>query len=153
MTEVTALVHEGVDIETIDSAMKKFGMPVGPITLCDEVGIDVSNHVGAFMSKADLGARMHGGNRDYMAKVRRSALLTHAADPLLTPRRWWSAACWAASRAGASTCTPMTRRRAPRGTSTRRWAATHSPADTLALTLPFPPCFCACLLVRLSVCC
>ena len=69
MTEVTALVHEGVDIETIDAAMKKFGMPVGPITVSDEVGIDVSNHVGAFMSKADLGVRMDGGNRDYMAKV------------------------------------------------------------------------------------
>ena len=26
----------------------------------DEVGIDISNHVGAFMSKADLGVRMHG---------------------------------------------------------------------------------------------
>ena len=26
----------------------------------DEVGIDISNHVGAFMSKADLGDRMLG---------------------------------------------------------------------------------------------
>jgi hypothetical protein len=26
----------------------------------DEVGIDISNHVGAFMSKADLGVRMQG---------------------------------------------------------------------------------------------
>ena len=38
------------------------GMPVGPITLSDEVGIDISNHVGSFMSKADLGVRMAGGD-------------------------------------------------------------------------------------------
>ena len=38
------------------------GMPVGPITLSDEVGIDISNHVGSFMSKADLGVRMNGGD-------------------------------------------------------------------------------------------
>jgi enoyl-CoA hydratase/long-chain 3-hydroxyacyl-CoA dehydrogenase len=37
-------------------------MPVGPITLSDEVGIDISNHVGSFMSKADLGVRMNGGD-------------------------------------------------------------------------------------------
>lgn len=36
----------GVDLETLDKAMKDFGMPVGPITLSDEVGIDISNHVG-----------------------------------------------------------------------------------------------------------
>ena len=33
MTEVTALVQEGVDLKFMDSAMVKFGMPVGPITL------------------------------------------------------------------------------------------------------------------------
>jgi enoyl-CoA hydratase / long-chain 3-hydroxyacyl-CoA dehydrogenase len=33
MVEVSALVAEGVNIELIDKSMKKFGMPVGPITL------------------------------------------------------------------------------------------------------------------------
>jgi 3-hydroxyacyl-CoA dehydrogenase len=33
MVEVTALVQEGVDLPSIDKAMKAFGMPVGPITL------------------------------------------------------------------------------------------------------------------------
>ena len=28
--------------------------------LSDEVGIDISNHVGSFMAKADLGVRMQG---------------------------------------------------------------------------------------------
>jgi enoyl-CoA hydratase/long-chain 3-hydroxyacyl-CoA dehydrogenase len=60
MVEVTALVQEGVDLALIDKAMKSYGMPVGPITLSDEVGIDISNHVGSFMSKADLGVRMEG---------------------------------------------------------------------------------------------
>lgn len=49
--------------------MKSFGMPVGPITLSDEVGIDVSNHVGKFMMKADLGDRMKGGNPLVMEKM------------------------------------------------------------------------------------
>jgi len=34
-------VEEGNDIEKVDQAMKSFGMPVGPIRLTDEVGIDV----------------------------------------------------------------------------------------------------------------
>lgn len=69
MVEVTALVTEGVNLETLDSAMRKFGMPVGPITLSDEVGIDVSNHVGKFMSTADLGVRMSGGDAQLMSKM------------------------------------------------------------------------------------
>lgn len=69
MVEVTALVAEGVDPQKIDKAMKDFGMPVGPITLSDEVGIDISAHVGAFMSKADLGVRMQGGDTSMMTKM------------------------------------------------------------------------------------
>jgi len=34
-------VEEGNDIEKVDRAMTSFGMPVGPIRLTDEVGIDV----------------------------------------------------------------------------------------------------------------
>ncbi len=34
--EVSALVMEGIDLQTLDSSMKKFGMPVGPITLSGE---------------------------------------------------------------------------------------------------------------------
>ncbi|MBP7734364.1 MAG: enoyl-CoA hydratase/isomerase family protein [Spirochaetes bacterium] len=36
------LLGEGVSIESIDNAMMKFGLPVGPIRLTDEVGIDTS---------------------------------------------------------------------------------------------------------------
>ena len=36
------LLREGVAMDKIDAAMMKFGLPVGPIRLLDEVGIDVS---------------------------------------------------------------------------------------------------------------
>ncbi|SHI90350.1 3-hydroxyacyl-CoA dehydrogenase / enoyl-CoA hydratase / 3-hydroxybutyryl-CoA epimerase [Dethiosulfatibacter aminovorans DSM 17477] len=38
-------LDEGNRIETIDTAMVKFGNAVGPIRLMDEVGIDVSHHI------------------------------------------------------------------------------------------------------------
>lgn len=41
MNEALLLVEEGVSIQRIDRAMRDFGFPVGPITLLDEVGIDV----------------------------------------------------------------------------------------------------------------
>jgi len=57
MAEVTALAMDGVDPERIDKALKKFGFPVGPITLADEVGIDVAGHVQEFLGE-NLGVRM-----------------------------------------------------------------------------------------------
>jgi enoyl-CoA hydratase / long-chain 3-hydroxyacyl-CoA dehydrogenase len=65
MTEVTALVAEGCELQHLDKAMKNFGMPVGPITLCDEVGVDITQHVGSFMRAADLGVRMNGGSSEF----------------------------------------------------------------------------------------
>ena len=38
-------LEKGNPIETIDKAFVQFGMPVGPIRLIDEVGIDISYHV------------------------------------------------------------------------------------------------------------
>ena len=45
INEVLLMLEEGAKIETIDKALKKKGMPVGPIVLLDEVGIDVGAHV------------------------------------------------------------------------------------------------------------
>ena len=48
LNEAGRLVTEGVTIEAIDGCMKRYGFPVGPITLLDEVGLDVglkSSHV------------------------------------------------------------------------------------------------------------
>ena len=49
--------------------MKNFGMPVGPVTLADEVGVDVTSHVATFLSNADLGTRMTGGDVSLMSKM------------------------------------------------------------------------------------
>jgi enoyl-CoA hydratase/long-chain 3-hydroxyacyl-CoA dehydrogenase len=69
LVEVSALVRDGVSLEQLDKAIKNFGMPVGPITLADEVGIDVTSHVASFLSKADLGVRMEGGDVSLMEKM------------------------------------------------------------------------------------
>ena len=50
--EAGHLVVEGVPIEVIDRTMVKFGMPVGPIALLDEVGIDVAAKGGVVMREA-----------------------------------------------------------------------------------------------------
>ncbi|MCA2958998.1 MAG: enoyl-CoA hydratase/isomerase family protein [Silvanigrellales bacterium] len=49
--EAMSILAEGASIEDIDGALEKFGMPVGPITLLDEVGIDVGNHIISVLSK------------------------------------------------------------------------------------------------------
>ena len=46
------LVREGVPIELIDETMTKFGFPVGPVTLLDEVGLDVGAKVAGVMHAA-----------------------------------------------------------------------------------------------------
>ncbi|KAL3757772.1 hypothetical protein ACHAWU_000413 [Discostella pseudostelligera] len=69
LVETCALVKEGVPLEKLDKAMKKFGMPVGPITLIDEVGVDVASKVASFLSKADLGVRMNGGDISLMSNM------------------------------------------------------------------------------------
>jgi 3-hydroxyacyl-CoA dehydrogenase/enoyl-CoA hydratase/3-hydroxybutyryl-CoA epimerase len=43
--EALLLLEEGGEVRQIDGAMRRFGYPVGPITLLDEVGIDVGAHV------------------------------------------------------------------------------------------------------------
>jgi 3-hydroxyacyl-CoA dehydrogenase/enoyl-CoA hydratase/3-hydroxybutyryl-CoA epimerase len=45
MNEAQLMLDEGGDIIQIDNEMNKFGFPVGPITLADEVGIDVGAHI------------------------------------------------------------------------------------------------------------
>lgn len=57
MNEASWLLMEGYSIEQIDKALTAWGWPVGPITLLDEVGIDVAAHVGPIMIEA-FGDRM-----------------------------------------------------------------------------------------------
>jgi 3-hydroxyacyl-CoA dehydrogenase / enoyl-CoA hydratase / 3-hydroxybutyryl-CoA epimerase len=57
MNEAGRLLDEGASIDSVDGALTTFGFPVGPITLLDEVGIDVGGKVGLVLSEA-FGARM-----------------------------------------------------------------------------------------------
>ena len=57
LNEAGWLLAEGVSVEAIDAAARAFGMPMGPLRLVDEVGIDVSTHAGAIMHEA-LGERL-----------------------------------------------------------------------------------------------
>ena len=58
INEAGLLLSEGVPIEAIDTAMTRFGFPVGPIALLDEVGIDVGQKAGGVMQAA-FGERMN----------------------------------------------------------------------------------------------
>ena len=49
MNESGFLLEEGNSIESIDEAMIDFGMPMGPMALLDEVGIDVAAKVGGIL--------------------------------------------------------------------------------------------------------
>jgi enoyl-CoA hydratase/long-chain 3-hydroxyacyl-CoA dehydrogenase len=61
MMETQAVVREGHDIQTIDKLMVQHGLPVGPLTLGDEVGLDVAFSMATFMKeKGGLGVRMDG---------------------------------------------------------------------------------------------
>jgi 3-hydroxyacyl-CoA dehydrogenase/enoyl-CoA hydratase/3-hydroxybutyryl-CoA epimerase len=52
MAEAATLLQEGVRMEDIDRAMTGWGFPVGPITLYDEVGLDVAQKAGKIMAAA-----------------------------------------------------------------------------------------------------
>src|SRR4029077_20776974 len=60
MNEAGRMLDEGVTIEAINEALVQFGFPVGPITLMDEVGLDIAGKVGLVMADA-FGARMMPG--------------------------------------------------------------------------------------------
>jgi 3-hydroxyacyl-CoA dehydrogenase / enoyl-CoA hydratase / 3-hydroxybutyryl-CoA epimerase len=50
--EVSHLLAEGASIEEIDQLAVQFGFPVGPVTLLDEVGLDVAVKVAGVMQAA-----------------------------------------------------------------------------------------------------
>ena len=57
LNEAGTLLDEGVSIEAIDNALTSFGFPVGPITLLDEVGLDIAGKSAPILAEA-FGARM-----------------------------------------------------------------------------------------------
>ena len=56
MNEAANLLLEGEPVEKIDQALTRFGFPVGPITLLDEVGIDVGAKISPILTR-ELGER------------------------------------------------------------------------------------------------
>jgi len=52
INEAAILLDQGVAVDIIDKALVDFGFPVGPITLIDEVGLDVATKAGKIMAEA-----------------------------------------------------------------------------------------------------
>jgi 3-hydroxyacyl-CoA dehydrogenase / enoyl-CoA hydratase / 3-hydroxybutyryl-CoA epimerase len=52
LSEAVRLVQEGCRIEDVDAAMTAFGMPVGPLALLDDVGLDVAAKGGEVLQAA-----------------------------------------------------------------------------------------------------
>lgn len=59
INEAARLVLAGVPIDAIDRALVRFGFPVGPLTLLDQVGFDVVAKVAPVLAEA-YGERMQG---------------------------------------------------------------------------------------------
>jgi 3-hydroxyacyl-CoA dehydrogenase/enoyl-CoA hydratase/3-hydroxybutyryl-CoA epimerase len=57
LNEATYMLSEGAPIDELDRAMEKFGMPMGPMELIDEVGVDVGEKVAHILNDA-FGERM-----------------------------------------------------------------------------------------------
>ncbi|MBA3342772.1 MAG: fatty acid oxidation complex subunit alpha FadJ [Gemmatimonadaceae bacterium] len=52
INEAGRLLDQGAAIDAVDNALLDFGFPVGPITLVDEVGLDVGSKAGHIMHEA-----------------------------------------------------------------------------------------------------
>jgi 3-hydroxyacyl-CoA dehydrogenase/enoyl-CoA hydratase/3-hydroxybutyryl-CoA epimerase len=49
LNEATYILLDGARIEQVDAAMTRWGWPVGPFALMDEVGLDIGQHVSEIM--------------------------------------------------------------------------------------------------------
>ncbi|MFN2383464.1 MAG: 3-hydroxyacyl-CoA dehydrogenase NAD-binding domain-containing protein [Gemmatimonadota bacterium] len=52
LNEAVWLYAEGVPVEELDAALEAFGLPVGPLALLDEIGLDVAARVGVVLERA-----------------------------------------------------------------------------------------------------
>src|SRR5438270_567267 len=62
LLDAAELFEAGVEAEKIDNALTKWGMPMGPLRLIDEIGVDVTIDIAATLEKAY-------GKRDHAASV------------------------------------------------------------------------------------
>jgi 3-hydroxyacyl-CoA dehydrogenase / enoyl-CoA hydratase / 3-hydroxybutyryl-CoA epimerase len=72
LAEATTLVVEGMKITEIDHVMKRYGMPMGPLELLDQIGLDVAAHVARSMGPL-LGERF--GDNTAFEKMRANGWL------------------------------------------------------------------------------
>ena len=62
LLDAAELFESGVDAERIDRALVEWGMPMGPLRLIDEIGVDITIDIGKTLEKAY-------GQRDHVAAV------------------------------------------------------------------------------------
>jgi 3-hydroxyacyl-CoA dehydrogenase/enoyl-CoA hydratase/3-hydroxybutyryl-CoA epimerase len=60
LNEACFVLGDGASVETIDNALLNFGMPMGPLHLIDEIGIDVAAKVAKILHQG-LGVRAEAG--------------------------------------------------------------------------------------------
>src|SRR5438309_11048091 len=58
LLDAAELFEAGLEVEKIDNALLKWGMPMGPLRLIDEIGIDITIDIGNTLEKA-YGRRDH----------------------------------------------------------------------------------------------
>ena len=70
MAELAPLFQDGVSPQALDEAILDLGMPVGPVTLIDEVGADVGLHVQhTMLNDETMGGRMAGADPTMLQAV------------------------------------------------------------------------------------
>ena len=62
LLDAAELVESGMDAERIDRALVEWGMPMGPLRLIDEIGVDITIDIGNTLEKAY-------GHRDHVPNV------------------------------------------------------------------------------------
>ncbi|MEP6994322.1 MAG: 3-hydroxyacyl-CoA dehydrogenase NAD-binding domain-containing protein [Acidobacteriota bacterium] len=70
LSEAVRLVLDGCRIEDVDAAMTRFGMPVGPLALLDDVGLDVAAKGGEVLQAAFPDRLTMGGEEALAASGR-----------------------------------------------------------------------------------
>ena len=60
MTAAMTKLEQGTEREKIDEAAKSFGMPVGPLELADQVGLDICKHVADNLGLGSEGSKLAG---------------------------------------------------------------------------------------------
>ncbi|HKA37381.1 MAG TPA: 3-hydroxyacyl-CoA dehydrogenase NAD-binding domain-containing protein [Thermoanaerobaculia bacterium] len=70
LSEAVRLVREGCAIEDVDRVMTDFGMPVGPLALLDDIGLDVAVKAGEVLQAAFPSRMKAGGDEALVAAGR-----------------------------------------------------------------------------------